>query len=181
MILGYLPTEGKPHIRIEIPDGMKPAVYRVDQTAGRTVTVWDYLNNREQMIYGDTGRRNITALFDGAAPNATVGIAGGNVYLTRVGRMVELNMESVTLPPGQSASFVQLGDIIPAGFLPPNERDYPLGARLAAESTSGGGIRINRATGRIYIYLHADGETIRVTATWITEDVWPNSLPGVAA
>lgn len=155
--------------------------YTVKQTAGRVVTVWDYLNQREQLIYGDTGRRNITALFNGTAPNATVGITGGSVYLTRVGRMVELNMEAVTLPPGQSTSFVQLGDIIPAGFQPPNERDFPLGARLTGEGAGGGSIRINRLTGRIYIYLHADGETIRVTANWFTEEPWPTSLPGVAA
>lgn len=166
--------------RLGVLDGQGQRGYTVDQTAGRTVTVWDYLNNREQLIYGDTGRRNITALFNGSAPNASVGIAGGNVYLTRVGRMVELNMENVTLPPGQSTSFVQLGDIIPVGFQPPNERDYPLSARLTAEGTNGGGIRINRLTGRIYIYLHANGETIRVTATWFTEDPWPTALPGVA-
>lgn len=154
--------------------------YQVSQAAGRTVSVWDYLNSRYQLVYGDTGRRNITALFDGTAPNATVGISGGSVYLTRVGRMVELNMENVTLPPGQTASVVDLGDIIPAGFLPPTVRDYPLGARLSTESTSGGGIRVNRGTGRMYIYLHVDGETIRVTATWLTEDPWPAVLPGIA-
>lgn len=156
-----------------------------EQNAGRLKVVSPYeqlLTDVSGTVQGnDTGRRDITALFDGTAPNSTVGIAGGNVYLTRVGRMVELSMENVTLPPEQSTSFVQLGDIIPAGFLPPNERDYPLGARLTAEGTSGGSIRINRLTGRIYVYLHANGETIRVTATWFTEDPWPTSLPGTPA
>lgn len=157
---------------------------QAEQAAGRLKVVSPYeqlLTDVTGTVQGnDTGRREITALFDGTAPNATVGIAGGTVYLTRVGRMVELNMENVTLPLGQSTSFVQLGDIIPAGFLPPNERDYPLGERLAAEGTSGGGIRINRLTGRIYVYLHANGETVRVTATWFTEDPWPTVLPGTA-
>lgn len=155
-----------------------------EQAAGRLKVVSPYeqlLTDVTGTVHGnDTGRRDITSLFNGTAPNATVGIAGGSVYLTRVGRMVELDLEGVTLPPGQSTSFVQLGDIIPAGFLPPNERDYPLGMRLTAEAISGGSLRINRLTGRIYVYLHADGETIRVTATWFTEDPWPVVLPGIA-
>lgn len=62
MPLGYIPTENTPSIPFDIPTGMRPAAYRVDQTAGRTVTVWDYLNNREQVIYADTGIQDITAL-----------------------------------------------------------------------------------------------------------------------
>jgi len=155
-----------------------------EQNAGRLKVVSPYeqlLTDVTGTVQGnDTGRRDITALFNGTAPNAVTGIAGGNVYLTRVGRMVELDFENVTLPPGQSTSFVNLGDIIPAGFQPPNERDYPLGMRLTAEAVSGGNLRVNRATGRIYIYLHVDGETIRVTATWFTEDPWPAVLPGTA-
>lgn len=157
---------------------------QAEQAAGRLKVVSPYeqlLTDVTGTVQGnDTGRRDITALFDGTAPNATVGIAGGNVYLTRVGRMVELSMENVTLPPGQSTTFVQLGDIIPTGFQPPNERDYPLGARLSAEGKLGGGLRVNRgSTGRLYIYLHADGEVIRVTANWFTEDTWPTTLPGI--
>lgn len=157
---------------------------QAEQAAGRLKVVSPY----EQLLTdvtgtvqdNDTGRRDITALFDGTAPNAVTGIAGGNVYLTRVGRMVELSMENVTLPPGQNTSFVQLGDIIPTGFQPPNERDYPLGARLSAEGANGGGLRVNRgSTGRLYIYLHADEEVIRVTANWFTEDPWPTTLPGI--
>lgn len=155
-----------------------------EQNAGRLKVVSPYeqlLTDVTGTVQGnDTGRRDITGLFDGTAPNAVTGIVGGNAYLTRVGRMVELVMENVTLPPGQSPSFVNLGDIIPAGFQPPNERDYPLGMRLTAEAISGGSLRINRLTGRIYVYLHADGETIRVTATWFTEDPWPVVLPGIA-
>lgn len=159
---------------------LETAKVTINNTVGRRAFAWDAGNARQQMIYGDTGRRDITSLFNGTAPSAATGITAGSVYLTRVGRMVELVLEGVTLPPGQSATFVTLGDIIPSGFLPPSERDFPLSARLTTEGANGGGLRVNRITGRLIVYLHVDGETVRVSANWLTEDAWPTTLPGTA-
>lgn len=40
---------------------------RVDQTAGRAIYAWDDINNREQLVWGDTGWRDLTPLSGTAA------------------------------------------------------------------------------------------------------------------
>ncbi|QXO13182.1 hypothetical protein SEA_DEVITOJR_22 [Arthrobacter phage DevitoJr] len=60
---------------------------RVDQTAGRTIYQWDDLNNREQLIYGNTGLRDITTLLAGGA---------GNLYYQREGNTVHVIGRGIT-------------------------------------------------------------------------------------
>ena len=43
-----------------VPGGTGRRGYTIDQSAGRVVKIWDYLNNREQVIYNDSGARNVT-------------------------------------------------------------------------------------------------------------------------
>lgn len=158
--------------RLDVLDGLGQRGYTVDQTAGRVIKVWDYLNNREQLIYGDTGARNITSLF--------TGLVGGSVIIRRTAQFVEVDFQAVTLPNGSSIGFVDLGTAIPTGFRPPRFKDFNSPARTGTESSTIGSARFD-ANGKVYIYRYTDGEVIRVSAVWMTNEPWPTSLPGVAA
>ena len=144
--------------------------YTVKETAGRTVTVWDYLNNREQIIYGDTGIRDITAL----APNIT----SGKLYLYRDGNTVTLIFDVVQMAgaTGSNYDMVPAGGI-PTGFRPPrtfwfNGIDGPPGVRRIGVNSSGW----------VPVYLSpVPGDVYRGTITWRTTQPWPTVLPGVAA
>ena len=140
-----------------------------DETAGRTVKAWDYLNQREQMIYGDTGIRDITAL----APNVT----SGKLYLYRDGNTVTLIFDVVQMSgaTGTSYDMISSGGI-PTGFRPTrtfwyNGVDGPPGSRRIGVS----------AAGWVPVYLSpVAGDIYRGTITWRTTQPWPTSLPGVA-
>lgn len=160
MVLGYLPTESKPHIPVEVPDGMKPAVYRVSETAGRVVTVWDYLNNREQLIYGDTGGRNITSLF-------TAGGTHGGFTLRRVGHTCSLTLYNWSPALDGSGTVA----VIPVGFRPNITYGVPAQGLSSRIQVTG--------AGNVQAYNWTTAAVV-ASIVWITSDPWPTSLPGVA-
>lgn len=144
--------------------------YKVSETAGRTVSVWDYLKNRDQLIYGDTGIRDITAL----APNVTA----GKLYLYRDGQTVTMIFDAVQMAGANGGSY----DMIPAGGIPTGFRptrtfwfngiDGPPGLRRVGVA----------ASGWVPVYLSpAPGDVYRGTISWRTIQPWPTTLPGVAA
>lgn len=169
----HMLTSGHTKLAAKIPSSVvPPRKYTVSEAAGRTVSVWDFLNNREQLIYGDTGARNITSLF--------TGLVGGSVIIRRTAQSVEVDFQAVMLPNGSSIGFVDLGAAIPAGFRPPRSKDFNIPARTSAESSTIGSARFDE-TGKAYIYRYTDGEFIRVSAVWMTNEPWPTSLPGSPA
>lgn len=141
-----------------------------DETAGLAVKAWDYLNQREQLIYGETGIRDITAL----APNVT----SGKLYLYRDGNAVTLIFDVVQMSGATGTSYDMIASGgIPTGFRPTrtfwfNGIDGPPGSRRIGVS----------ALGWVPVYLSpVPGDVYRGTITWRTTQPWPNSLPGVAA
>lgn len=142
-----------------------------DQTAGRTVKAWDYLNQREQIIYGDTGSRDISALI----PDRI----SGEMRISREGGTVTLVINDLIVAE-QGTTWVYWVGLIPTGF-----RYGALGYGYMplspnASSDSAGGTRIDRF-GNFYIYNMAGGKRARGIISWRTSDPWPTVLPGVAA
>lgn len=139
--------------------------YTVKETAGRTVTVWDYLNNREQLIYGDTGERDISTLLTGAT---------GRVTVSRVGSMVNLSFEGVA--PSDSTSGLIL--TLPVGFRPSNRKDFTMPATTAGAAWRSTYILTNGGVG---VWSRGTSDNYRFYISFRTSEPWPTSLPGVAA
>lgn len=131
---------------------------RVDNSAGRAIYVMDDSATREQMIYGDTGRRNITSLFGTA-------VTAGNVLIQRYGRLVTIVLDNVTVPVGAGT----VAGIIPAGFRPTSAGVYAVGYSPNTATIWGNG-DINLPT----------GSARYGSFTYPTENAWPTSLPGTA-
>jgi hypothetical protein len=135
--------------------------HRVDQTAGRAIYEWDDLNQRDQLVYGDTGWRNVTAL------GAT---SAGNVYLRRYGSTVTLQWNAWAASAGSS-----IGDM-PTGFRPfapvylPIIHPVSRGVRAWLLNTNGSNAIVNAAVDEVF----------NTSATWQTTEAWPTTLPGTA-
>lgn len=149
---------------LDLGDGLNARIplgrpYKINQSAGRVVTVWDYLNQREQMIYGDTGWRSLpdTALLNGATAT--------RLLIRRKDETVVLRLSGVTL--GNSTQFLQL----PEGF-----------ANISSRFESPGGtFQMNSAR----VLIAPSGWTAPTGAyfthiTFFATDVWPAILPGTA-
>lgn len=136
-----------------------------DQTAGRVVKAWDYLNNREQLIYGDTGARLLAN-----DPAATT--AAGSILLRRTGHQVEIFIhDKVTVGSGN----LQVA-VIPEGFRP---YQWVNETMSAVYDTTINGVRI-ASSGAVTVFGVAAGDTMRGHVTWTTTEPWPTSLPGTA-
>uniref|UniRef100_A0AAU7J7X0 Minor tail protein n=1 Tax=Microbacterium phage Sunny TaxID=3144828 RepID=A0AAU7J7X0_9VIRU len=141
---------------------------RVDQTAGRAIYTWDDVNNREQLIYGDTGKRELT--------NADLlnGFTAARAYLRRVGSEVTLDMTGVARASDSTSNhFIQM----PVGFRPGGS-DPTFG--IAIRSASNEVTQLGTSQGRLF------GGPLPGASGWITmarfrtEDPWPTTLPGNA-
>lgn len=139
--------------------------YTVKETAGRTVSIWDYLNNREQLIYGESGERDISTLLTGST---------GRVTVSRVGSMVNLSIEGVI--PSASTSGLILN--LPVGFRPGNRKDFTMPATTAASAWRSTYIFTNGGVG---VWAQSTSDNYRYYISFRTVEPWPSSLPGVAA
>lgn len=150
---------------------------RVDQTAGRAIYTWDNVNNREQLAYGDTGWRDVsavTAWTDAIFPAGVVTASGYPARVRRIGYNIELHFgidKAASGTPSAAAA-------IPLGFRPVS------GAAVAAIGGTSG-LALFRA-------FHSGGTSLLViqstvaitggsiTITYSTNDPWPTALPGTA-
>lgn len=157
---------------LDLGDGLSTRVplgrpYTIDQSAGRVLKVWDHINKREQLIYGDTGFRDITAL-NPALPS------GGTIRLRRTGNLVYLVINNVSRPAGSPWTLLKL----PSGFTP-SYTHVELGDLH---------IYSKPATARLFIQTNGsvdaidstDATPIYKSAVFPTADPWPTSLPGAA-
>jgi len=147
------------------------ASQRFDTTAGRAMYIWNELQNTEQLIYGDTGLREISGLLNA---NWTLSEGTpGNIWLRRTNNMVTVTCQRLTRT---SAGITVL--TLPDGFRPDNE------SRGTASTLA--------ATPTVHSFL------FRVPGTWdfeasvptlpgvnfthqfVTSNPWPTSLPGTA-
>ena len=155
---------------------MFQALLKIQETAGRTVTAWDYLNQREQLIYGDTGERDITAL-----PGNN--IASGKVYMQRTGNEVTITVSQVKLIALSGASSTDLfaPGAIPAGFRHRRTTWYPMKSNGAVATGAEWRQLGATSSGWLPIYSGAKLEDeYRAVIKYTTSDPWPTSLPGVA-
>lgn len=140
--------------------------YTVKETAGRTVTVWDYLNNREQLIYGETGKRNILG--------DLIGATGGQATLSRSGNMVQFVCYGVSFSDIFAAIY----------FLPNGFRPITNGINMAAlhiDQTSHARTILSANNYSIATRGGENDKPAYIDLTFQTADPWPTSLPGVAA
>lgn len=138
---------------------------RVDNTAGRAIYTWDDTAEREQLIYGDTGERDVSALLSDATGTAIMRRRGYNV-------VIDLIDVKPTTALGEHNILV-LGN----GYRPA-QRERKLyvpkattGAISSVFITTGGAIRI-WATNTADLY--------RMSFSFNTTDPWPTTLPGLA-
>lgn len=140
--------------------------YIIREVAGRTVSVWDYLNNREQLIYGDTGWRKV----DGILP---AGITASNVWIRRQGSEVTINVQGLKADASGTVTIYNA----PLGYRP----DAP-SVRSGVFASSAGTARIvSPFAGNIRVLMMGAGESLDGSVTFTTTDPWPTVLPGVAA
>lgn len=146
---------------------------RVDNTAGRAIYTWDETTNREQLIYGDSGWRDVTALL-GTTWSAT------KVLLRRDSTQVTLHFDGIksTTETGNATFFV-----LPPGFTP--DLTSGVGNLRYGVATELTGINARvmspepNANGMRFL-SYTTGQTLHGSATFFTRDAWPTTLPGTA-
>jgi hypothetical protein len=155
---------------------------RVDQTAGRAIYQWDDVNNREQLIYGDTGWREV-AVVTGAGRALS-----GLVRYRRCGNQVTLRVIDVLLDTATTGAVVIITAAeMPIGFRPAaNYRVQQTigqannGADQEVISNYGEIAWIRRITNAGVSIAHPPA-ALSGYLSWITDEVWPTTLPGTAA
>lgn len=141
--------------------GEQGAIEWVKRTGGSGNTGW-------LVLAGDTGRRDISSLMSkpaGAAVNAA--------HVRRVGQVVDMYFD-LKMPTGASVTWNPIA-VLP-GFGPGYSR---LGALTAYAGNACSGTALDN-DGGIFFYGTVAGRQDRFTATFITGEAWPTSLPGVA-
>lgn len=138
---------------------------RVDQTAGRAIYTWDDVNNREQLIYGDTGWRDVTSLLLNGWTSE------GPILLRRMLYSVELVMLGLVDTASTDATVLT---ILP-GFQPVrNVVLRVVGDRGVTVRSAERDIRIVRTGSRLGDQYNG------ASVSWSTATSWPTSLPGTS-
>lgn len=143
---------------------------RTDQTAGRAVYQWDDLNDREQLIYGDTGWRNI----NGIVSNRT----SGNVFFRiKNGWATVTFVDTVFVFEGTINNFFPVSNSPFLTFAP----TFVLAQEQVTSAGTGSSYRVTIFPGgRGAIYSAPSGLAITGSIVWPTDTPWPTILPGVA-
>ena len=139
---------------------------RVDQTAGRAIYTWDHLNDREQLVYGDTGSRDIVASNGGNGTFAALKVR-------RVMNMVEV--VCVAWVPNASGNIAPFAVNLGVGFR--STHTTPITAIHNNAPASG----VMSNVGAITVYSVTSGASVSFVTQYFTPDPWPATLPGVAS
>jgi hypothetical protein len=153
------------------------ATSRVDQTAGRVIYQWDDTNNREQIIYGDTGWRDVTT-------SITAPFTCNGLRLRRNLNRVTIQWDSLTS--GPSAAPTGSAFTAPAGFTVSNRDPSYYGRAVLQQAAN--------SVGNIWSYGWNSASLIPQQCigswfngvyfnggfTYLTDDPWPTTLPGTA-
>ena len=150
------------------------AATRVDQTAGRAIYQYDNVNDREQLIYGDTGIRALEV-------NTNVVSKDDNATFIRVRRTanrVEISMRlGIVAANGGGANVLSAG--LPVGYRPATTAvtNPFLMEILGSPSVVAGQISI---IGEVRAWYTNTSGTMSSTLSYNTSDAWPTTLPGAA-
>lgn len=150
--------------------------HRVDNTAGRAVYIWDPTANREQLIYGDTGARNIVGDLIGVRQAEAT-----NAYPTirRVGNTVTLNLNGAVVTSTSTTGQLELY-VVPDGF----KGSFQQVNMYVITSINPLTAKSLQLVSQKYVRLYntpTEGDQLRYTITWETSDPWPTTLPGIPA
>jgi hypothetical protein len=183
---------------------------RVDQSAGRAIYAWDDVNNREQMIYGDTGWRAIAldptigvdavGSFFASANGAA--LVADSVKIRRIGNRVFIGGNGLLQPKQDYSTSTRNVVAIPNGFRSNGANDF-----IITRYGNNGGDSGQRL---IMLTIPADYAPaltpiqavplidsnwnglatgtgwpktyggIWIYGSWVTNETWPTSLPGTA-
>ncbi|WNN94526.1 minor tail protein [Arthrobacter phage Lewando] len=155
---------------------------RVDQTAGRAIYTYDPVNQRDQLIYGDTGWREF------AAPVVANGVSSGNFRIRRMGQQVQLFTVDVALSTAVTGYCVLLSPTqIPLGFRPHGgwRSMQAIGSQNNAVAqqwiTNFGEIGWTHQVSTAGVFS-TSRPTVNLygSITWTTDEPWPTTLPGIA-
>lgn len=164
---------------------------RVDQTAGRVIYTWDDLNNREQMIYGDTGWRDISAnlitdnfVLNPSQPRCQIRREGNEIALVM---RLQASASLVASAQGKSSTLLPALDV-PVGFTE-GPISYSLtmtGIAHAGASIEALGIGPTHTNTQLRIAGTTDkpwttNAVLGFNLRWKTNAPWPTTLPGTAA
>lgn len=144
---------------------------RTSQAAGRAIYQWDELNNREQLVYGDTGTRDISLQVVAGT------ISGGVIEISREMHAVVLQLRGVQLSISGTVEIMPPSTLI--GFEPSTKMPDIRGVLV----TAAGQARMVAvsSTGQITIYAAVAGDTLSGTVGYRTAKNWPTTLPGNAS
>lgn len=141
----------------------------VDQTAGRAIYTWDDVNNRSQLVFGDTGIRLL---------NLDNGFVG-SLAIRRVNSIVTIT-GNIQRPPGGTLNGVFL-NALPVGFAPDNTAWIYQPVRHNGSGAWFSFYRKNTELSFTDSAGEADGSQVRFHSSWSTVQPWPTSLPGTAS
>lgn len=168
---------------LDLGDGLNARIplgrpYTIDQSAGRVIKAWDYLNKREQIIYADTGWRTHPL---------QPGVTTGRILLRRVGSTVTIRV--VDLVPIASSRFI--GASLMSGFYP---ADGGIAANNFVASHMIAGNDVSADWHRVDVYRYGiqwqgpsrtgstvPGGGLSGQIVYTTDDPWPATLPGSPA
>lgn len=158
---------------------------RWDETVGRRCLEWDTNNNREQMIYGDTGWRLCgewtaggvftSGLVVSAFGTGFVAGSAGRWEMRRIGYQVFHRIYGLRTS-GTGGQCFAGGSYIPTGFRSSSYEDHPVVAPWIGVT-----IGFGFSLGELSLSAESAMTTMRRTTFWtLTDQAWPTALPGSA-
>lgn len=137
---------------------------RMDNSSGgRAMYIWDHLGNRDQLVYGDTGERDITALINGTAAAFKIRRYGATVEIVCVNWQPSVNGQGVFL------------NSLPIGWRNTNTHAF-----WSVNNTTGAAVNTNIGASGSNIVLggNVTTSTYSFFITYLTVDPWPTAMIG---
>lgn len=145
---------------------------RVDDTAGKAIYQWDPTAGKEQMIYGDTGKRRIEQLLINGWTGAYFAISRVgttvSIYGTGLNSLNSTSPIAIVIPEGFRANGVSAGVMPLSGAFTSTAGSTPVPSRTVYST---GNLEISSTV----------AASIVISAIWTTSDPWPTTLPGTPA